>query len=356
MDRNFIEIEGLSRDVIEGLLNIGKRMIEIINVGTDIAKGKILATAFYEPSTRTRLSFASAMLRLGGQVINLGDLAATSATKGEVLMDTIKMLSSYSDIIAMRHPNEGAQMAMSMFAQVPIINGGDGGHEHPTQTMLDLLTIMIEKGGIDGLTVCAVGDLYYGRTVHSLAYALSKFDTKMICISPEKLYLPEYVQKKLPDGFVTKKESLEDIISKVDVLYITRLQRERFDDPELYEKVKRKYIITKQLLSKAKEDLIVMHPLPRVFEIDYNVDTDNRAVYFKQAFYGVPMRMALISVMLGLIEAPLPEMKTGITSEIPCENSRCITKVETYLPHLQDGNGMCYYCSKPMKVQERLDI
>jgi len=356
MNRNFIEIEGLSRDVIEGLLNVGKRMIEIIDVGTDIAKGKILATAFYEPSTRTRLSFASAMLRLGGQVINLGDLAATSATKGEVLMDTIKMLSSYSDIIAMRHPNEGAQMAMSMYAGVPIINGGDGGHEHPTQTMLDLLTILNERGTIDGLTVCAVGDLYYGRTVHSLAYALSKFDTKMICVSPEKLYLPDYVQKKLPDRFISRKESLEDIMNKVDVLYITRLQRERFDDPKLYEKIKGKYIITRELLSKAKNDLIVMHPLPRVFEIDYDVDADNRAVYFRQAFYGVPMRMALISVLLELIEAPLPKMKISIPSEIPCENLRCITKSETYLPQMQDENGTCYYCSKPMKVQKRLDI
>ncbi|MGQ9705871.1 MAG: aspartate carbamoyltransferase [bacterium] len=356
MNRNFLEIEGLTRDVIEGLLSVGKRMIEITKIGTDIAKGKILACAFFEPSTRTRLSFESAMLRLGGGVINLGDLAGTSATKGEVLMDTIRMLSSYSDIIAMRHPSEGAQTAMSIYSDVPLINAGDGGHEHPTQTMLDLLTILIVKGRIDGLTVCAVGDLLYGRTVHSLAYALSKFDTKMICISPQELYLPEYVQKRLDKGFIEKRENLSEVINKIDVLYVTRLQKERFDDPELYEKVKEKYIITEELLSKATDELIVLHPLPRVFEIDYDVDKDIRSLYFKQASYGVPMRMAIIAVLLGLIEAKLPEMKSSLPSDVPCENHRCITKVETYLPQMQNTDGMCFYCSKPMKVQERLEI
>ncbi|RLC41654.1 MAG: aspartate carbamoyltransferase [Candidatus Coatesbacteria bacterium] len=354
MDKNFIEIEGLKREVIEGLLNAGLKMLEVMEVGCDLAKGKILATAFYEPSTRTRLSFTSAMMRLGGKVFNLGDLAATSATKGEVLMDTVRMLSSYSDIIAMRHPNEGTQRAMSLYSDVPIINGGDGGHEHPTQTMLDLLTILIEKGTIDGITVCAVGDLYYGRTVHSLAYALSNFDTKMICISPDGLYLPEYVQKKLPDGFVERVEEVEEAVKKADVLYVTRLQRERFDDPGLYESVKNRYIITKYTLSKARDDLIILHPLPRVFEISYEVDKDPRAVYFKQAFYGVPMRMAIIGALLGLIDAPIPPHKPSRPSEVPCQNKRCITDIETYLPQLKDENGMCYYCTKPMKVQEEL--
>jgi len=354
MSRHFLAIEGMSRQHIWSLIEIASGMIEMARGGSELARGKILSTVFYEPSTRTRLSFASAMNRLGGRVISFGDLSATSATKGEVLADAIRMLCSYSDIIAMRHPNEGAVKAMAMYSSVPIINAGDGGHEHPTQTMLDLLTIYMLKGSLDGIKVAAVGDLKHGRTVHSLAYALANFDATLTCVSPPGLSMPGYVKDKLPSGWLSEGAELSDVVGEVDVLYVTRIQRERFRDPEEYEQLKGTYVVDKELMSRARQELIVLHPLPRVDEITYEVDSDPRAKYFQQAFYGVPMRMAIMAVLLGLVESELPELAAGRNTELHCQNLRCITTVEKYLPNLVDERDNCYYCGQPMPVTREL--
>jgi len=342
---HFVSIEGLGRSAINGLIETADGMLGDIEKNLNIADGKILATVFFEPSTRTRLSFASAMNRLGGKVISFGDVGMTSVTKGEVLSDTIRIVDSYSDIIAMRHPFDGAAKAIMLYSGVPTINAGDGKHEHPTQTMLDLFTIYKEKGELDGLKVVAVGDLKYGRTVHSLAYALSQYDTEMVCISPESLRMPDYVINKLPSGWLRYGENLEDEVSDADVIYVTRIQKERFDDEGEYERVRGSYVIDAKFMKLVSDKAIIMHPLPRVDEIAYDVDADPRAVYFKQAYYGVPMRMAIIAGLLGLVDVRIPSPPSY--SDIldgNCANLRCITKVETYLPACVDVKGNCYYC------------
>lgn len=266
---------------------------------SDLLKGKILANLFYEPSTRTRFSFETAMKRLGGGVINLSSTEASSVAKGENLADTIRTVSGYCDVIVLRHPQEGASRMAASFSSVPIINAGDGAGQHPTQTLLDLYTIKRE-GLLDGLKIALIGDLKYGRTVHSLAYALSLYRATLFFVSPEELRMPDEIKSDLKEAGAEVIEStdIKEIVKEVNVLYITRIQKERFPDPAEYRKVAGTYRITTGLIEE-NEDVIIMHPLPKVDEIDVEVDGTKNARYFKQAFYGVPVRMAILSILLG---------------------------------------------------------
>ncbi|MBQ9121936.1 MAG: aspartate carbamoyltransferase [Lachnospiraceae bacterium] len=267
------------------------------------AEGKILATCFYEPSTRTRLSFESAMLRLGGKVLGFSDAGSSSASKGESVSDTIRVISAYSDICAMRHPKEGAPMVASEKSGIPVINAGDGGHQHPTQTLTDLLTIRSLKGRLDNITIGLCGDLKFGRTVHSLIHALVRYENvKFIFVSPEELRIPEYIIEMLKAKNIPYEEvvRLEGVLPRLDMLYMTRVQRERFFNEEDYIRLKDFYVLDKAKMELAGKDMLVLHPLPRVNEISVEVDQDPRAVYFKQAQYGVYVRMALILTLLEL--------------------------------------------------------
>ncbi len=265
--------------------------------------GKILATCFYEPSTRTRLSFESAMTRLGGRVMGFADAASSSATKGESVSDTIRVISCYADICAMRHPKEGAPMVAAEKSGIPVINAGDGGHHHPTQTLTDLLTIRSLKGRLGGFTIGLCGDLKFGRTVHSLINALVRYeDIRFTFISPEELRVPDYITDMLKEKNIPFKEviRLENVMPELDLLYMTRVQKERFFNEEDYVRLKDFYILNAERMGLAKEDMLVLHPLPRVNEISVEVDDDPRAVYFRQAQYGVYVRMALILTLLGI--------------------------------------------------------
>lgn len=271
----------------------------------EICKGKKLATCFYEPSTRTRLSFEAAMLNLGGSVLGFSDAGSSSASKGESVSDTIRVISSYADICAMRHPKEGAPMVAASKSGIPVINAGDGGHQHPTQTLTDLLTIRSLKGRLGNFTIGLCGDLKFGRTVHSLIDALTRYENvKFVFISPEELRVPDYITEMLQEKNIAYEEviRLEDVLPKLDLLYMTRVQRERFFNEEDYIRLKDFYILTKEKMELASKDMLVLHPLPRVNEISVEVDDDERAVYFKQAKYGVYVRMALIATLL---EIPL---------------------------------------------------
>ena len=268
------------------------------------ADGRQLATLFYEPSTRTRLSFESAMLSLGGQTIGFAGAEQSSVSKGETIADTVRVVSCYADIIAMRHPKEGAPLCASMYSKIPVINAGDGGHNHPTQTLTDLLTIKREKGHFDGLTIGFCGDLKFGRTVHSLMAAMSRYDNvKFIFISPDELRLPEYLKEDILDPKnieYVETTDLEDAMPQLDILYMTRVQRERFFNEQDYIRLKDSYILTPDKLADAKDSLSILHPLPRVNEISVDVDNDPRAAYFKQVQYGVYARMALILTLLNI--------------------------------------------------------
>ena len=268
---------------------------------SEVCKGKKLATLFYEPSTRTRLSFESAMLSLGGNVLGFSDAGSSSAAKGESVSDTIRMISCYADICAMRHPKEGAPMVAATKSSIPVINAGDGGHQHPTQTLTDLLTIRSIKGRLDNFTIGLCGDLKFGRTVHSLINALVRYNNiNFVFISPDELKIPEYIIEMLREKNIPYREvtALEDVMSELDILYMTRVQRERFFNEEDYIRLKDFYILNKEKMELAKEDMIVLHPLPRVNEISVEVDDDPRAVYFRQVQYGVYVRMALLLTLL----------------------------------------------------------
>lgn len=268
-----------------------------------VCDGKILATCFYEPSTRTRLSFESAMARLGGTSIGFSDAASSSASKGESVADTIRIISCYADICAMRHPKEGAPMVAAELSKIPVINAGDGGHQHPTQTLTDLLTIRSLKGRLTDFTIGLCGDLKFGRTVHSLIHALIRYEgIRFLFISPEELRVPDYITEKLRAGNIPYEEviRLETVMPRLDMLYMTRVQKERFFNEEDYVRLKDFYILDTPKMSLAKKDMLVLHPLPRVNEISVEVDADPRAVYFKQAKYGVYIRMALIMTLLSL--------------------------------------------------------
>ncbi len=269
-----------------------------------ICDRKKLATCFYEPSTRTRLSFESAMINLGGSVIGFSDAGSSSASKGESVSDTIRVISCFADICAMRHPKEGAPMVAASKSKIPVINAGDGGHQHPTQTLTDLLTIRSLKGKLDNFTIGLCGDLKFGRTVHSLINALIRYkNVKFILISPEELRIPSYIRETLVNNNIEFKEvvKLDDAMPELDILYMTRVQRERFFNEDDYLRLKDFYILTKEKMELAKEDMLVLHPLPRVNEISVEVDDDPRAAYFKQVQYGVYVRMALILTLLELV-------------------------------------------------------
>ena len=302
--KHLIDILDLSPQEIMELVNKACDIIEHPAAYAHKCDGKILATLFFEPSTRTRLSFESAMLSLGGQVLGFSSANSSSAAKGESVADTIRTVSCYSDIIAMRHPKEGAPLVASMHSLVPVINAGDGGHNHPTQTLTDLLTIHKEKGRFDHLTVGFCGDLKFGRTVHSLVGAMSRYEgIKFVLVSPEELKLPRYVKEESikKHGIPYEQSvSLEAVMPELDILYMTRVQRERFFNEEDYLRLKDSYILTPDKLQNAKEDLRILHPLPRVNEISVAVDNDPRACYFKQVQYGKYIRMALILKLLGM--------------------------------------------------------
>ena len=292
-----------SVEELEQLFDLAGRIEADPSEYAHACEGKKLATCFYEPSTRTRLSFEAAMLNLGGQVLGFSDAASSSATKGESVSDTIRIVSCYADICAMRHPKEGAPMVAASRSGIPVINAGDGGHQHPTQTLTDLLTIRSLKGKLGGFTIGLCGDLKFGRTVHSLINALIRYpDIRFIFISPKELTVPDYITDMLTEKGIPYEEviRLEDCMPQLDLLYMTRVQKERFFNEEDYVRLKDFYILDKEKLSAAKEDMLILHPLPRVNEISVEVDDDPRAVYFKQAQYGVYVRMALILTLLKL--------------------------------------------------------
>ncbi len=300
--RSVISIDDLSVKEIEDLISTAKDIIAQPEKYSQLCRGKKLATLFFEPSTRTRLSFEAAMYELGGNVLSVSSGASSSAAKGESVADTAKTVSCYADIIAMRHPKEGAPYVASVNASVPVINAGDGGHNHPTQTLADLLTIHREKGHFDGLTIGLCGDLKFGRTVHSLITAMARYDNvRFVLISPEELKVPSYVKKDVlaKQGIpYIQTEDMEEVMPELDILYMTRVQRERFFNEEDYLRLKDSYILTPKKLVNAKEDLCIMHPLPRVNEISVAIDSDPRACYFKQVLNGKYMRMALIKMLL----------------------------------------------------------
>ncbi len=300
--KHLIDILDFSVEELQELIDTANDIIDHPEAYSERCKGKKLATLFFEPSTRTRLSFEAAMYELGGNVIGFSEAQSSSAAKGESVADTAKVISCYADIIAMRHPKEGAPLVAAMNASIPVINAGDGGHNHPTQTLADLLTIYREKGRLSNMTVGFCGDLKFGRTVHSLINALSRYEgIKVVLISPEELKLPSYVKKdilKENDIPYVQTSDLESVMPDLDVLYMTRVQRERFFNEEDYLRLKDSYILTPDKLNNAKSDLSILHPLPRVNEISVEIDSDPRACYFKQVLYGKYMRMALILKLL----------------------------------------------------------
>ena len=299
--RSVIDILDLSVEDLEGLIATANDIIDNPAKYCEKCKGKKLATLFFEPSTRTRLSFEAAMYELGGNVIGFSEAQSSSAAKGESVADTAKTVSCYADIIAMRHPKEGAPLVAAMNASIPVINAGDGGHNHPTQTLADLLTIYREKGGFEHLTIGLCGDLKFGRTVHSLIAAMSRYsDVRFVLISPEELKVPSYVKQSMKDKGIPYKQTtdLDAVMPELDILYMTRVQRERFFNEEDYLRLKDSYILTPAKLERAKPDLAILHPLPRVNEIAVAIDVDPRACYFKQVRNGKYMRMALILKLL----------------------------------------------------------
>jgi aspartate carbamoyltransferase catalytic subunit len=348
--RHLISIETVSLEQWEKLYALCRDIILSPSDFADVCRGKVMASLFYEPSTRTSFSFQTAMMRLGGSVFGFSDPGATSVSKGETLMDTVKICSAYADILVMRTPWEGSAMAASLYSEIPVINAGDGGHMHPTQTLTDLATICQKRGKIENLNVGLCGDLKNGRTVHSLILALSKFpNISFYLISPRDIAAPDYILRHLKERNQKYIEvtSLEASMPQLDILYMTRIQKERFTDPLEYERNKGVYVLTKRKLQRAKKDLLVMHPLPRVDEISIDVDSDPRAVYFEQARYGMYIRMALLLTM-----SAMPRRSTSpyeIGKEAICKNARCITQTESYLPNLSgqsNGKRYCLFCDK----------
>ncbi|MEG0979754.1 MAG: aspartate carbamoyltransferase [Oscillospiraceae bacterium] len=352
---DLIDLKDLTKEELEEIIGLAGLIKQNPSDYMEICHGRIMATLFYEPSTRTQMSFQTAMMRLGGKAIGFDNPVNSSVAKGESLKDTIRVMSNYTDVIVIRNPFEGSAFAASMFSKVPVINAGDGGHLHPTQTLTDIVTLWYEKGRLDNLTVGLCGDIKNGRTVHSLIKTLSKYDNnKFILISTPQLQAPQYILDVLEKSgceysFST---SLEDSISELDVLYMTRIQRERFASQEAYDSQKGVYILDTQKLIKAKKSLKILHPLPRVDEITVDVDDDPRAKYFEQAEYGMYARMAFIVKMLESGKKQIPEKLESTHSE-KCTNPRCITSTESYLPNLftteEDGQLVCSYCEHELK-------
>ncbi|WP_040195686.1 aspartate carbamoyltransferase [Candidatus Soleaferrea massiliensis] len=345
---SLIDLSDFSSEEWQKIVSLALKIKEHPEAYFGRCEGKILATLFYEPSTRTQMSFQTAMLRLGGQTIGFDNPMNSSVAKGENLRDTIKIISGYADILVIRHPMEGAAKAAALNADCPVINAGDGGHLHPTQTLTDLVTLMQEKGRLDHLTIGLCGDLKNGRTVHSLIKTLAPFQNRFVLISTKDLCIPQYIRDILDANGSSYEEvfSLEEAISELDVLYMTRIQKERFASQEEYDAQKDVYVLDKEKLSHAKGSLRILHPLPRVDEITVDVDDDSRAVYFKQAVNGVYARMALILTLLSSEEkTPVPTGKEIKTAT--CRNTKCITHTEPYLPSCFQECGdmlICDYC------------
>ncbi len=350
-NKNLIDLEAMSVEQIEKLVKKAKKIMQSPADYRHACDGKILATLFYEPSTRTQMSFQTAMLKLGGRTIGFDNPMNSSVAKGENLKDTISVISGYADIIAIRHPTEGTAMAASLYSEVPVINCGDGGHLHPTQTLTDIVTLSCEKGRLDNLRIGVCGDLLNGRTVHSLIKALSKYENNsFVLISTPELSVPLYIIDILEKHHCQYEisNSLADAVKDLDMLYMTRIQRERFRTPEEYEAQKNVFVLDREKLANAKEDMIILHPLPRVNEITVDIDDDPRALYFKQAQYGMYGRMALILLLLQDEDFILRERETTV-SEHRCKNPKCITQSEDYLPNLSYeklGMQMCGFCDK----------
>ena len=349
--KDIINILDLSVEEIDRLIATAERIMEHPEIYANSCRGKTLATLFYEPSTRTRLSFEAAMYGLGGNVLGFSDAGSSSVSKGETVSDTAKIVSIYSDIMVMRHYSEGAPCAAGLAADVPVINAGDGGHFHPTQTLADLLTIKRECGRFDNLTIGLCGDLKYGRTVHSLISAMTRYNNvRFVLISPKSLALPEYVKSEWLDkkGIeYIETDSLDEYMSELDILYMTRIQKERFDPEELARTNEASYVLALEKLAAAKESMRVLHPLPRVDEIAVEVDSDPRAKYFMQAKCGMYMRMALILTLLADKEGKSAP-NCMVDDAHACENPRCIAFAEKTLEHRfyigEDGTRRCFYC------------
>ena len=356
---SLLSILDLSVQEIDELVSTAEHIIANPKSYMERCKGKKLATLFFEPSTRTRLSFEAAMYELGGNVIGFSEAKSSSAAKGESVADTAKTISCYADIIAMRHPREGAPFVASQAAWIPVINAGDGGHNHPTQTLADLLTISRELGRLDNMTIGLCGDLKYGRTVHSLIEAMSRYSgIRFVLISPKELKIPGFIRYNVLEKHnipYTEVESLEEAMPGLDVLYMTRIQRERFDDPAEYERLKDSYILNAEKMQLAKKEMCLLHPLPRVNEISVKVDDDPRAAYFRQALNGKYMRMALILKLLEEAKAdPIKETvdTTDFVYDYVCHNPKCISQVEQELPQIfkltdkAAGIHRCIYCEQ----------
>ncbi len=347
---HLIDLNDVTVSQWNSIIKLAHDIMEAPMVYAGACRGKIMGTLFYEPSTRTQMSFQTAMLRLGGGIIGFDNPSTSSVAKGENLKDTTKIVSGYSDILVMRHPLEGSSKAAAISADCPVINAGDGGHLHPTQTLTDLLTLHEEKGRLTDLTVGFCGDLKNGRTVHSLLKALSCYEgNKFILISTSELKVPTYIKDYISASGKTYVEytTLEEAIPQLDVLYMTRIQRERFASPEEYEAQKDVYCLDKEKMKLARKDLIVLHPLPRVDEIAVEVDDDPRALYFKQANYGMYVRMALILSMLDYKLTCKPILRGEVISDVTCTNPKCICHTEPYLPHSFRRAGdvlECEYC------------
>ena len=354
--RSLISILDFSVEELAALIATAEDIAEHPDKYWESCKHKTLATLFFEPSTRTRLSFEAAMLELGGSVLGFSEAGSSSAAKGESVTDTAKTVSNYANIIAMRHPKEGAPYVASRAATIPVINAGDGSHQHPTQTLADLLTIHRELGRLYNMVIGLCGDLKYGRTVHSLIEAMSRYEgISFVLISPKELMLPDFVRVNVLDKHqipYTEVTSLEDAIPELDMLYMTRIQRERFDDPAEYERLKDSYVLTVEKMAHAKESMAVLHPLPRVNEISVKVDDDPRAAYFRQTLNGKYMRMALILKLLEEAKAD-PQREAidtdGWVYDKVCRNAKCICQTEQELPQaakMTEGAYRCVYCEQ----------
>lgn len=353
--RDFISMKDFTKNDILEVLRVAGELEGKSNV--ELLKNNIVGSLFFEPSTRTRLSFTSAVYRLGGQVLGFDSPDATSLKKGESLRDTIKMTEAYSDVIVMRHPKDGAARFAADVSKVPVINAGDGANEHPSQTLLDLYTIKKEFGTIENKKIAFVGDLKYGRTVHSLTKALKMFNCEFYFVAPDSIQIPEYITRELDEEKIkyTLVDDYKEILKEIDVMYMTRIQKERFDSIEEYEKVAGVYIINKEsILGKCKENMIILHPLPRVDEIEIDLDETKHAKYFEQAANGVPTREAIFTIALDKIETAkdtMEDKKIEKSDKVICLNEKCITQVEkTDNKYVNDKNHKyCYYCNKDVK-------
>lgn len=359
--KHLIDPTDLTKGELDSILDLAIEIIDDRKKYAEVCKGKKLATLFYEPSTRTRLSFTAAMMELGGNVLGFSDAKSSSVSKGETCADTTKVISCFADVIAMRHFEEGAALVAAMNARVPVINAGDGSHAHPTQTLTDLLTIRREIGRIDGITIGFCGDLRFGRTVHSLIKALARYkDVKVVLIAPEQLKLPDYMKHEVCElNHIPFKEvaSMEEVMGELDVLYMTRVQKERFLDEEEYDRLKDSFILDAEKMKLARPDMTVLHPLPRVNEITVDVDDDPRAAYFRQVENGKFVRMALISRLLEWADDPEHSSKLvpegAVRNKHVCSNRRCISNMENvdtlFRPSADTpGQWRCVYCeSKP---------